>query len=303
MAVDFENRNRKMVIKEVNFLDSSFFATKAGQKRGLPTPIEVIALSKDFKTDPPPAPVKFDHLNLLVKFGSAVEIEEALCLRMIRKTFCDKIPVPEVYGWKVHNGCVFIYMELIRGDTLHDRWDSLSEAEKASICDQLQVIVSSLRQVEQDPKDPFIGSIARQHLHDYVFETMPWKGPFKNERKFNDWFSSLPQHWLPESRKYRDPYRDYLPDNGTIKLTHGDLHHGNILISPTRPPRIIALIDWAHAGGYPEYWEYCKALYTSHYEGEWRNVWIPKFLDPYETEGTIFGGICIADGSNMSCSD
>nr|KMM71857.1 hypothetical protein CPAG_08158 [Coccidioides posadasii RMSCC 3488] len=165
------------------------------------------------------------------EFGSAVEIEEALCLRMIRKTFCDKIPVPEVYGWKVHNGCV-----------------------------------------EQDPKDPFIGSIARQHLHDYVFETMSWKGPFKNVRKFNDWFSSLPQHWLPESRKYRDPYRDYLPDNGTIKLTHVDLHHGNILISPTRPPRIIALIDWAHAGWYPEYWEYCKALYTSHYEGEWRNV-------------------------------
>lgn len=58
--------------------------------------------------------------NLIVKFGPCVVIEEALCLRMLRKTL-SVVPVPEVYGWKVEEGCVFIYMELIQGETLHDR--------------------------------------------------------------------------------------------------------------------------------------------------------------------------------------
>ncbi|KLJ07781.1 hypothetical protein EMPG_16741 [Blastomyces silverae] len=232
---------------EVNFLDSTFFAT---QERLLP-PEEVAALSEQYTRHPRPTPVKIEHLGLVVKFGPSVTVEEALCLRALRTPpfLAEKVPVPEVYGWRIHENYVFIYMELIRGDMLHDRWGSLGEADKASICDQLREIVSSLRQVEQDSKDPFIGSINRQHLRDYVFQTMPRTGPFKTVMEFNDWFSSLPQHWVPDSRKYQDPYRHFLPDTGSIKLTHGDLHHGNIMISSTGPPRIIALIDWAHGAG------------------------------------------------------
>lgn len=134
----------------------------------------------------------------------------------------------------------------------------------------------------------YLGSIARRPLLDYVFENMPPGGPFKNTKEFNDWFSTLPQRWLPDSRKYHDPYREILPDTGVIKFTHGDLHRGNIMISSTNPPRVLAVIDWAHSGWYPDYWEYCKALYTSEYDGEWRNVWIPKFLSPYLVEFDVF---------------
>lgn len=290
---------------DIDFLDSSFFQTEPGQKR-LPSPAEVIARSKDFKSSPRATPVIFEDLNLVVKCGHHVKVEEALCQRMVHKILANRVPVPEVYGWKVEEGFVFIYMELIQGDPLCDRWDHLSDLDRKSICHQLHEIVSSLRQVEQDPTDPFIGtcflidrymrvllksiigSITRRHLLDYVFEDKPRGGPFKSIKEFNDWFSELPQHRLPESLKYQDPYRPFLPDSGTIKLTHGDLHQGNIMISTTSPPRVLAVIDWAHSGWYPEYWEYCKALYTSSCEGDWRNVWIPKFLDTYTTEFNIF---------------
>ncbi|KAK2799671.1 hypothetical protein FQN51_006803 [Onygenales sp. PD_10] len=278
-----------MTKPEMDFVDSSFFRVtmKTGQKC-LPAPSEVTARSTDFKNTSQPTPVRFEHLNLIVKFGPRVTVEEALCLHMIRRILPDKVPVPEVYGWKVEGGTVFIYMELIQGETLHDRWDSLSGSDRSSICDELHEIISSLRQVGQDPTDPFIGSIARRPLLDYVFESMPSGGPFKNIKEFNDWFSALPQHWVPDSRKYPDPYRKFLPDTGAIKLTHGDLHRGNIMISSTSPPRVLAVVDWAHAGWYPDYWEYCKALYTSHYNDEWRTVWIPKFLSPYTMEYDIF---------------
>lgn len=145
--------------------------------------------------------------------------------------------------------------------------------------------------------DMIVGSINRQPLGDYVFQCIPGAGPFDNVKDFNDWFSTLPQSQLPDPLKYRDPYRDFLPDTGIIKLTHGDLHRGNIIISSTGPPRVVAVVDWAHAGWYPEYWEYCKALYTAHYESEWRKVWIPKFLTPCETEFAVFGEYVLQIGA------
>ena len=67
--------------------------------------------------------------------------------------------LPEVYGWRVHDDQVFIYMQLIQGQALIDQWDSLSISDKMVICDQLRGIVTSLRSVEQNPDDMFIGML------------------------------------------------------------------------------------------------------------------------------------------------
>lgn len=132
--------------QEMDFLDSSFFATG----RELPSPSEVIARSDvKIRPHPQPAPVKFDNLGLLVKFGPHVYVEEALCLRFIHKDLSGKVPVPEVYGWRVEKGKVFIYMELIRGETLLDRWDLLCDSDRELICHQLRGIVSSPRKLNR----------------------------------------------------------------------------------------------------------------------------------------------------------
>jgi Ser/Thr protein kinase RdoA (MazF antagonist) len=72
-------------------------------------------------------------------------------------------------------------------------------------------------------------------------------------------------------------------------LTHGDLHRENIIISSTNPPRVLAVVDWGQTGWYPDYWEYCKALYTARIGGEWREQWIPKILSPRTEEHDVFG--------------
>ncbi len=70
-------------------------------------------------------------------------------------------------------------------------------------------------------------------------------GPFPNIKEFNDWFSALPQRRLAESMIFKDPYRQYLSDDGDIVFTHAaDLHRGNIIISSTPPFRVIAIVDW-----------------------------------------------------------
>ena len=144
-----------------DFHDAAFFREN-GSNQQLPRPEEVRRLSGANSLHPQPTPVVFEELNLIVKYGPHVKIAEAQCLWIIRRVLGNAVPVPEVYGWHVDGRDVFIYMQLIRGQRLKDRWQSLTITEKTTICDELRGITTALRQVKQSPSDPFIG---RHNLH------------------------------------------------------------------------------------------------------------------------------------------
>lgn len=140
------------------FRDTSFFT----RHTSLPTPTEIRAKAQESqhrspKDDRRPPPVTFPELNLLVKYGAEITIAEGQCLWAIRRILHGAVPVPEVYGWDTDNGQVFIYMELIHGVTLEDRYDSLIAAEKTAIAQQLKGYIDSLRTLTQDPADHFVG--------------------------------------------------------------------------------------------------------------------------------------------------
>lgn len=44
---------------------------------------------------------------------------------MVYERLRGRVPVPEVYGWEEDENQGFIYMELIPGDTLMERWGSM----------------------------------------------------------------------------------------------------------------------------------------------------------------------------------
>ena len=69
-------------------------------------------------------------MQLIVKFGFEVSIAEGQCLWALRRLLRDHVPVPEVYGWRQDGEQVFIYMELVAGVTLEERWESLSSEER-----------------------------------------------------------------------------------------------------------------------------------------------------------------------------
>lgn len=114
---------------------------------------------------------------------------------------------------------------------------------------------------------------------------------------FHDWIAWLVRYRIPDCPEYEDPWRPFLPDDEPIELTHGDLHQGNIIVSTTSPPKILGIIDWAHTGWYPGYWEYCKACYTSNCYGEWRNQWIPKFLEVRDDVHWVWAEYMMAIGA------
>ncbi|USP78884.1 kinase-like protein [Curvularia clavata] len=223
---------------------------------------------------------KFDSLNIIVKYGVDIAASEAYCLRALQ--LLPEVPVPKVYGWCEEGGEVFIYMELIQGVTLESQWEVLSPEARKEVCTQLRTIVEALRKVQQDPNDQFLGRIDRKPLLDTVLTggKKPPAGPFNTVKEFHDWLSAVVlKDKAPEAT---DPIREHLPDDSKVVFTHADLHRSNIMVSADGSGQVLAIIDWHQSGWYPNYWEYCKALYTAWYGEEWAMEYIPQFVDPVD---------------------
>lgn len=287
------------------FLTSSFFS-RNGTTASLPPPSDVLARGSFNEHHVHFDPVIYDDLGLVVKLGKAprVTIAEGQCLWALRRVL-QRVPVPEIFGWMQQDGITFLYMELIQGVTLEDRWDSMTGSERISVCDQLRVMVSEMHKLGRDPNDLFLGKFAtggvvsplpfltclgdirRGPYSDVAFTNgvLPRAGPFSAVADFHDWLSATIKrgkeiHW-PGYRieDIPDPYRQMLPDAAAVVFTHADLHPSNMIVSADSDCRVVAIIDWHQAGWYPGYWEFCKAQYAVQGSSEWATKYIPRFLD------------------------
>ncbi|KAI7202818.1 hypothetical protein KC316_g1639, partial [Hortaea werneckii] len=212
-----------------------------------------------------PAPVCFLQDDLLVKWGADVTIAEGQCLWFFNQHLDNKVSVPRIYGWTQDQGQTFLYMQLILGDPLSNRWDNLSSDEKLSISEQLKPMVAtwqSLRRPDRTASDqPVLSQLGGQALRDIMFydgANYP-AGPFESVREFNNAFARLalrtaavdgidPRNTLVELRG--------LTDDIPAVFAHADLDLSNILISKLGegPVQVKAIIDWHQAGWYPKYW-------------------------------------------------
>lgn len=290
--------------KNIEFKQSSFFSRYSA----LPSPADVRAAAgraHRHQRDP----TFFPHIGLLVKWGCSNSIAEGQCLWALRHILPGMVPVPEVYGWHTDVGPegyeeVFIYMELIRGVTLEDRWPNLSIEDKLAISIQLRDILARMRRIRQDPNDSYlgmfppylqnvifttrcVGHVGRQPLLDVIFtKTSITGGPFRSIREFNDFLARMylmkRDNFDPNAPISDADYRAQLPDDGPITFTHADLHPRNVMLSAEDdgPTRILALIDWHQSGWFPPYWEWCKLAWGVTYEGEWYNEYLPLILTP-----------------------
>lgn len=131
---------------------------------------------------------------------------------------------------------------------------------------------------------PFVGNITKGPLYDRAFHVnyMHEAGPFATVRDFHDWFTFL--HRRPMSDPYSvpvEPFRHDLQDDCAVRFTHSDLHRSNIIVIPTPPYRILAVVDWEQSGWLPEYWESRKAQYSADRAEPWSATYLPMILDQF----------------------
>ncbi|KAF2757271.1 hypothetical protein EJ05DRAFT_486341 [Pseudovirgaria hyperparasitica] len=271
-------------LDSIDFRETSFFRARSD---GEPTPeLPTPAIVREARMGKTQGIAEFRAVNLLVKYGpsSCVPLYEALVTMFIRHQVGTKVPVPEVFGWRVEGNYVYIYLSLIQGQTLDSCWRSLQEREKVAISGQLGGVIATLQSITQDPASEIVGSVLRGPVQDMYFRGEPEAGPFSDVAAFNNRIQYLATGGRLD--KQSDPYRHLLRDTSRIYFTHADLHLDNIIIAgPVGSRYINGIIDWRQAGWYPEFWEYCKMHIGVDYEHEWRTLgWIQQITMPYQTE-------------------
>lgn len=262
----------------------------SGNNTDLPTPAEIRLAASEQGIDITgrwrPKPVRFPERRLLVKWGTYVTNAEAQCMWFINQHLGHEVPVPQVYGWTRDGEETFLYLELIDGDPLSERWEGLGDDEKSRICQQLRTMISQWRRIRQSGSGTMLGHLGGQGIHDIFFEdgdAYP-AGPFPNAAAFHDAFALLSirtESACNKSKYVRQENEELrgLSDDVPIVFTHADLDLSNILISKSGdgPSRIVAVIDWHQSGWYPEPWERLKA-----YNVAWKHInsdWPDKYLD------------------------
>lgn len=264
------------------FPESTFF--KERRASALPTPTEVRAINKEsgniratnFNRPPP---VIIPSLQLVINYGADVTVVEAQTKVAVRKRLQGHVPIPEVFGWTEDEEQTFIYMSLVEGETLEKRWNNLNENERWAVCLQLHHMAETWRALEPDSHERYIGSLNKQPLNEIFLRGRPGlTGPF---------------HGMNAVKQFQDSCGiEIHGEQAPIVFTHNDLVAPNILLSLGPNPKVVAILDWAQAGWYPAYWEYCKArrvtLLPKHLsnevQGEWRMKYLPLILEPVNDE-------------------
>ena len=80
--------------------------------------------------------------------------------------------------------------------------------------------------------------------------------PIKTEAQFNEFLLSDAH----TNSRLVDLVRSCLREDHRTVMTHGDLHTRNIIVDNSSDLKITGIVDWETGGGYPEYWEYIKAV-------------------------------------------
>jgi serine/threonine protein kinase len=184
------------------------------------------------------------------------------------------IPIPKLYGTHIHNGELFIEMEYVPGESLAVAWRDghLTSDQNLNIAAELKQHISTLRAL-RPPTDLICSA---------------FQNPATDCRIGSRFFGPLPLdefHSLARGHCHRDDWhlisKEMEVTHQTkykICFTHADLAPRNIMV---KNGRIVAIIDWAFSGWYPEYWDYTKAHYV------WNEKWyefIPLAFPLYENE-------------------
>ena len=237
-----------------------------------------------YRNDGPCVPISPYHIVKISRFVG--DLGEATTLRYIATN--TSIPVPKVCCAFVHKRLSYIVMERIHGVTLASAFRGLSLEERQSIWQQLQSFVGEIRALrhehEQRVEDCAGGSLLDTRIPHA--NALRW-GPFDTVDAFHCW---LRKHYelkdyVPRTTSLEGEHEElihmyHLQDNGPwakTVFTHGDLNPSNILV---REGEVVAIIDWAFSGWYPEYWEYTSAWCGNITRKTWQEV-LPNFLEEY----------------------
>ena len=227
--------------------------------------------------------------HYVAKYGpDPIHLQEGDNMLFIKQA--TTIPVPTVYKVYEEDGTNFLVMEHVPGKTLKELWPQLPLVGKETFTRQIRRYIQDLRAL---PSPGYYGGISKQGVQCPVL-TYKWlterpihprvKKPSRTEADWCDMMLEAAEARWPDERPYhtewvRDKFRAIFSEGHEPKFTHCDIVNRCDLM--LRPDGVVVPLDWAHAGWYPSYWEYCLAMQWSHHRDDWTE-WITEIFKDIE---------------------
>ncbi|THH10255.1 hypothetical protein EW146_g8432 [Bondarzewia mesenterica] len=219
--------------------------------------------------------------GVVIKYGGDELAEEVLCTRFAHEKL--SLPVPRILhypgsarrrvSWTMPppvaatgpTGVWYICMEEVPGASLDKVIDTLSEQQLDHIAGQLKSIIARIGSVKSKTLGSITGDPYRTLL---VYPAYQPKQAFTTVAEFRDHFHRL-LLMCPGGEREANELLNRIPRNAAIRFTHGDLVPKNIMVDGSA---ITGIIDWANAGFYPEFWEYCRMHSPDLMTPQWSRV-------------------------------
>ncbi|KAL9025555.1 MAG: hypothetical protein Q9196_005640 [Gyalolechia fulgens] len=195
------------------------------------------------------------HQDAVLKYGHGVHISEARNMRLVLES--TDVRLPTVFdAWEVKDGneetgfineeIGYILMQYIEGDVLDKKWSGLDIYARQDIHSQLIDFLRQLHAIRLPVPGPLGGGLSRGPLFtDYG------AGPFRSTEDLESWFD---ERLLVCQEFHRAPqtHPSFSGQFQNLVMCHMDIAPRNLILD--RQLRVWVL-DWAHAGGYPVYFE------------------------------------------------
>ncbi|KAF2789406.1 kinase-like protein [Melanomma pulvis-pyrius CBS 109.77] len=213
------------------------------------------------------------------------QLPELEALRFVAQA--TSIPVPKIRRTYTYHGMLFIELEYIKGMDLEAAWTQnlLSVDQKKAIVNELAGFVRQLRELEP-PQKGIVASAYSNSCLDYRIGTRP-VGPFSNHDEFHNFLRGY-NPWEDCGKVFGQQVLQCHSHRYRTCFTHSDLAQRNIIVDNGR---IVAIIDWAFSGWYPEYWEYTKAHYCLMNIPDWYLEFgraMPRYKSELEAERSLW---------------
>ncbi|KAI1907376.1 hypothetical protein LOZ58_006523 [Ophidiomyces ophidiicola] len=240
--------------------------------------------------------------EIVVKFG-VLPVHEGEALIHLER-HAPQVPAPRLYAMFYDDKELFFIMQRMPGVQLDKIWSSLTESEKDDIISKLHRIFDDMRLIEC-PQFDFYGNLSGGGVSHYLFYSQHSSGPrhlgpFNGEAAFiaglvGNFRALVEKNHRPDFQvRFYETYLGRVFQGHRPTLTHGDVQQKNIMVAENAARRNnqgersfdVALVDWADAGWYPEFWEFFSAsmLFRLVY---WETDWCwraQEFLQVYPAE-------------------
>lgn len=212
--------------------------------------------------------------EIVVKYGNSIRVWEGQALIYLEQ-HAPGVPAPRLYAMYKDSGQTFLVMQRAPGVQLDSIWPSLTESEKDSIVAKLHQTFDYMRHV-QCPWPDFFGGLDGGSAYQYLFYSPKdgggHKGPFRDESALvaaltGNFRALIERNGRSDYKaRFYETHLSRVLRNHRPTLTHGDVQQKNIMVAedPSRGDNgdrsfNIVLVDWEHAGWFPDFWEFFRA--------------------------------------------